>query len=101
MRRFALLFVLIAPALSACGAAWASTPASNGKPVCTQYDDKPAARSAGAASAATASATPTAPTTVTPTSGGAPSAQAKSGSTSVIHDRSSPHWQTLLPGMFR
>ncbi len=97
MRTFVLLFVLVMPALGACGAAWAKAPADIGKPVCTHYDDnaKPVARTDAVASTLTAS------TTTTPATGNAAVVQAKSGAAGLMHPRSAPRWQTLLPGMFR
>lgn len=103
MRIYAVLFVLCLPALVACGSAWAQSSAGIGKPVCTQFDDNasktpvhataaPATNSKSAiGSVVAAAAVATSPATA-PTKGGA---------TSVLHDRGAPHWQTLLPGMFR
>jgi hypothetical protein len=105
MRTFAVLLILSMSALAAGGAAWAKAPAELSKPVCTQYDDnaKQAARNADATAPATpaAPAAATAAVTPAPSSGNAPAAQAKGGSTSVMHERGAPRWQTLLPGMFR
>jgi hypothetical protein len=100
MRTFVLLFVLVMPALGACGAAWAKTSADIGKPVCTHYDDnaKVAARaSTDSPVASTAAAT----TPAAQTSGNAATAQVKGGASGLMHPRNAPRWQTLLPGMFR
>ena len=103
MRTFVLLFVLVMPALGACGAAWAKAPAEIGKPVCTHYDDnaKPTARASADANVISTAASTSAPTSAAPTSGNAATAQAKGGASGLIHPRSAPRWQTLLPGMFR
>ncbi len=103
MRTFALMLVLVMPALGACNAASAKAPADIGKPVCTQYDDTLKTASRPNADAANAGVTTTAAATNTPmpTSGNASTAQAKGGSSGLIRARSAPRWQALLPGMFR
>jgi hypothetical protein len=103
MRTFVLLFVLVMPALGAGGAAWAKAPADIGKPVCTHYDDnaKAVARTAADATVSSAPTTTATASSAAPTSGNATTAQAKSGASGLMHPRSAPRWQTLLPGMFR
>lgn len=103
MRTFAVAFLVLLPALAACGAAWAKAPAEIGKPVCTQYDDsvKQPARGTADATAPATTTSATAATSPAPSSGNAPTAQAKGGATSVMHAHGAPRWQTLLPGMFR
>ena len=107
MRTFVLLLVLALPPLVACGAAYANTSTDIGKPVCTHFDDsgKPTSRTTSAAStptpAVSAANTPAA-SPVQPTTGMATATQAKGGGTAgMLRPRSSPHWQTFLPGMFK
>ena len=103
MRTFVLLFVLALPPLVACGTAYAKASSTDiGKPVCTHYDD--AAKSAdasaksdpGTASAAT-NGTATSPMAAAP----AQPVVKGGGSSSAMHQHSSPRWQAFLPGMFR
>jgi hypothetical protein len=104
MRTFVVLLALLMPALAASGTAWAKSPAEIGKPVCTQYDDAKSATHHGADAIVGTAGTTTAAfaaAAAPPTSGPAPAGQAKGGSASVLHARGTPHWQTLLPGMFR
>ena len=107
MRTFVLLLVLVMPPLVACGAAYANTSTDIGKPVCTHFDDngKATSRVTSAAIAPTTAvsvATTPAASPAQPTTGMATATQAKGGGTAgMLRPRSSPHWQTFLPGMFK